>query len=101
MLNKYFYQNKAKLYQNFKNITLLKIPLTLVLGTSGQGKGPSPTNTWQSILNILLKTSLTCMQMISKNMLEVKTLFYMSGRQAGYQPGLCRGPTPPGRGVAT
>ena len=35
MLNKYFYQNKAKLYQNLKNITLLKIPLTLVLGTSG------------------------------------------------------------------
>ncbi|KAF5932908.1 hypothetical protein HYC85_029079 [Camellia sinensis] len=38
---------------------------------------------------------------LGKNMLEVKTLFYMSGRYAGYQPGLCRGPTPPGRGVAT
>ena len=66
MLNKYFYQNKAKLYQNLKNITLLKIPLTQFLGRRGQGKGPSSTNTWQNLLNILLKTSLTCMQMISE-----------------------------------
>ena len=65
MLNKYFYQHKAKLYQNFKNITLLKIPLTQFLGCRNQGKGPSPTNTWQAYLNIYLKTSLTFMQMIS------------------------------------
>ena len=36
---------------------------------------------------------------LGKNMLEVKTLFYMSERHAGYQPGLSRGPTPPRRGV--
>ena len=32
-------------------------------------------------------------------MLKVKTLFNMSGRHAGYQPGLGRGPTPLGRGM--
>ena len=101
MLNKYFQNNAKQAFIITYNIALLKISLTLFLGRWDQGKGPSPTNTWQSLLNALLKTSLTCMQMISENMLEVKTLFYMSGRHAGYQPGLCQGPTPPGRGVAT